>query len=173
MKLIALDDVRDHCKADGDDDDVLTVCANAAESMCARLANRSLFATTADLNAAVATVGTRMAAAYTAYDAAISDADLQDDDRVSSMLKAAAQAKLDAVTLACDNDLHGIALDAAADVAGLPANDAIKGAVLMLAALYYSTRPSVITGQGASAVEVPQSTQDIMALYRWIGPEYT
>ena len=172
MKLITLDEARDHCKAEGDDDELLTVYCNAAEAACARLANRNLFATTADLNAAVATIGTRMAAAYTSYDAAILNADGQDDDRVTTMLKAAAQSQLNDATTACERDLHGLALDAAPDAAGLPGNDAIKAAILMTVAHYYATRPAVITGQGASAIEVPQGTADIMANYRWIGPEY-
>jgi hypothetical protein len=171
MRLITIDEARDHCKADGDDDEQLAVYANAAEAMCARLANRSLFATTEDLNAAVATVATRMAAAYSTYDAAIAAADEQDDDRIISMMKAQAQVALNNATLACENDLHGLAIDAAGDEAGIPGNDAIKGAILFLTAHYYSTRPAVITGQSAAAVEVPQSTADIMALYRWIGPE--
>ena len=172
MKLITLDEARDHCKADGDDDSLLTVYSNAAEAACARLANRSLFATTDELNAAIATIGTRMAAAYTAYDAAIVNADAQDDDRVTVMLKAAAQSQLDVTTTLVESDLHGLALDAAADAVGMPGKDAIKGAILMLVAHYYFTRPAVITGQGASAIEVPQGTSDIMAMYRWIGPEY-
>ena len=98
MNLITLDEARDHCKAEGDDDDLLVVYCNAAESLCARLANRSLFVNTAALNAAVATVGTRMAAAYTAYDAAILSADTQDDDRVAVMLKSAAQSQLATIT---------------------------------------------------------------------------
>lgn len=172
MKLITLDEARYHVKADGDDDDLLTVYCNAAEAACARLANRSLFPTTADLNAAIATIGTRMAAAYTTYDAAILNADEQDDDRVTVMLKSSAQSQLNDATTLAERDLHGLALDAAADAAGLPGNDAIKAAILLLVGHYYATRPAVLTGQGAAAVEVPQGTADIMANYRWIGPEY-
>jgi hypothetical protein len=172
MKLITLAQARDHVKADGDDDELLTAYCNAAEAHCARLANRSLFATTTEKNAAVATVGTRMAAAYTAYDAAILAAEAHDDCRVGAMLAAAANTALTDATTACERDVHGLALDAAADAAGLPANDAVKAAILLLVGHYYATRPAVITGQGASAIEVPQGTTDIMANYRWIGPEY-
>lgn len=172
MKLITIDEARDHVKADGDDEELLALYCNAAEAACARLANRNLYATTAELTAARNTIGTRMAAAYTVYDAAIADADSQDDDRVGAMLKAAANARLAEITTACEKDMHGLALDAAPGVAGLPGNDAIKAAVLLLVALYYAIRPAVVTGQGAAAVEVPQGTLDIMANYRWIGPEY-
>lgn len=171
MRLITLDQARDHVKADGDDDDLLTTYCNAAEAVCARLANRSLFATTAELAEAQATVGTKMAAAYLAYDAAIAFADGQDDDRVTAMLRAGAQSQLDAATSQCESIIHGLAVDAAAPIeGGTPGNDAIIGAVLFMVAHMYATRPTVITGQGASAIEVPHSTADIMANYRWIGP---
>lgn len=170
MRLITLDEARDHCKADGDDDDLIVLYANAAEAMCARLANRTLFATTDELQAALATVGTRMAAAYAAYDAAVSMAQSSDDDRVVGMLMASAQHQLDVATTTCENDLHGLAVEAAPDAAGLPGHDAIRAAILMLVAHYYFTRPTVLTGQGAAAIEVPQGTADIMANYRWTGP---
>ena len=172
MKLITFDEARDHVKADGDDDQLIVVYCNAAEAACARIANRSLFATTADRVAAVATIGARMAAAYTAYDAAILAADAEDDDRVATMLKSAAKAELTRVETACEYDMHGLAIDAAPDVAGMTANDAIRAAVLLLVGHYYATRPAVLTGQGAAAVEIPQGTTDIMLNYRWIGPEY-
>jgi hypothetical protein len=172
MKLITLDEARDHVKAEGDDDELLTVYCNAAEAACARLANRSLFATTQELQAAQATIPTRMAAAYTAYDAAIASAQASDDSRVAAMLTSGAQSTLDASTTMCESIAHGLAVDAAADAAGLPGNDAIRAAILLLVGHYYATRPAVITGQGAAAIEVPQGTADIMANYRWIGPEY-
>lgn len=170
MRLITLDEARMQCKADGDDDELIVLYANAAESMCARLANRTLFATSADRAAAVGTVSTRLAAAYAAYDAAIAMARDSDDDRVSAMLMSAAQHQLDETSTLCENDLHGLALDAAPDAAGLPGKDAIRAAILMLVAHYYATRPAVLTGQGAAAIEVPQGTADIMANYRWTGP---
>lgn len=172
MKLVTLGEARDHCKAEGDDDAQIVLYCNAAESVCVRLANRSLFVSTADLSAAVATVGTRMAAAYTAYDAAILNADAQDDSRVGTMLKAVAQVALDAITTQCEKDAHGLALDAAADAAGMPGGDAIRAAILLAVGHFYATRPTVITGQGAAAAEVPLGTNDIMALFRWTGPEY-
>lgn len=172
MKLITLDQARMHVKADGDDDELLATYCDAAEAQCARLANRSLFATTDELTAAVANIGTKMAAAYTAYDAAIAAAEAADDKRVSVMVAAAAQTALNDATTMCEKVAHGLALDAAEEFAGLPGNSAIVAAVLLLVGHYYATRPAVLTGQGAAAVEVPQGTTDIMANYRWIGPEY-
>lgn len=172
MKLITIEQAREHVKADGDDDELLTTYCNAAEAQCAALANRSLFADTVEMSAALATISTRMAAAYTAYDAAIAAAEAADDARVAVMMASAAQTALNAVTTQCEKDAHGLALDAAPDAAGMPANDAIIAAVLLAVGHFYSTRTGVITGQGAAAVEVPQGTADIMANYRWIGPEY-
>ena len=170
MRLITLDEARAQCKADGDDDELLTTYCNAAESACARLANRSLFATTAELLAAQAGVPAMMAAAYSTYDAAIATAAEQDDDRVGTMMCAAAKVALDNATNKATGIINGLALDAASDVAGVPGNDAIKAAILFLVAHYYMTRPAVITGQGAAAIEVPLSTADIMANFRWAGP---
>lgn len=163
MQLITIQQARDHCKADGDDDDMLRLYADAAEAECARLANRALYATTAALNAAVAGVPAKMTAAYAAYDAAIAVATASDDDRVGCMLAAQAQSALNATTVECEAILHGLALD-------VPENKNIIAAVLLCLGHYYATRPAVITGQGAAAVEVPRGTADIMQLHRWVGP---
>lgn len=172
MRLVTIEDAREHCKADGDDDAMIALYCETAESECARLANRSLFATRAEMAASLATIGTRMAAAYTAYDAAILNADAQGDDRVAGMLKYAAQAQLDSVTTQCEKDAHGLTLESAPDTVGVSGAQAIRGAVLMAVAHFYATRPAILTGQGAAAVEVPMGTADIMAKLRWAGPEY-
>lgn len=170
MRLITIAEARMHVKADGDDDELLATYCNAAEVECSRLANRSLFATTADLNTAVGTVGPRMTAAYAAYDAAVIAAGNVDDDRVTAMLLAGAQRRLDDVTLSCERDSVGLALDAAQDAAGLPGNDAIKAAILLMVGHLYANRTTVLTGQGSAAIEVPRGTADIMGTYRWVGP---
>lgn len=163
MQLITIEQARDHCKAEGDDDDLIRVYADAAEAECSRLANRALFPTTAALNAAVAGVPAKMTAAYAAYDSAMETAAASDDDRVACMLSAQADAALTAVTVECEAITHGLALD-------VPANKNVIAAVLLCLGHYYATRPAVITGQGAAAVEVPRGTSDIMQLHRWMGP---
>lgn len=163
MQLITIEQARDHVKGEGDDDDIIRTYASAAEAACARLANRALFATTAALNAAVAGVPAAMQAAYDAYDTAIAAAAAADDDRVACMLSAQAQAALDAVTNRCDAITHGLALDAAG-------NEDIVAAILLTLGHYYRNRESVVTGQGAAAVEVPMAATHIMANHRWIGP---
>lgn len=163
MQLITIEQARDHVKAEGDDDDLITLYASAAEAECARLANRALFATTADLNAAVAGIPAKMTAAYATYDAAMEAAVASDDDRVACMLSAQAKAALTAVTVECEGITHGLSLED-------PKNANIIAAVLLCLGHYYATRPTVITGQGAAAVEVPRGTADIMQGHRWIGP---
>lgn len=164
MKIVTIEQVRAHVKADDDDDAQLTVYANAAEAACERLANRAIFKTTAELVVAKALVPATMTTAYTTYDAAVLAADGQDDDRIILMMKAQAQNALDAATLRADWTMNGLALDDA-DIKG----DDIVVAVLMTAAHYYDNRKNVITGQGAAAVELPGSASAIMGMYRWIG----
>lgn len=166
MKLITIEQARDHVKADGDDDELLAVYCNAAEASCERLANRKLFATAADYAAAVAAVPAAMIAAYTAYDTAASTANAQDDDRVKNMMLAQAQYKLDAATNDADATLHGLVVEAELN------GDDIIGAVLLTTGHFYRNRESVVTGQGAAAVEVPLTTRHIMEEYRWIGTEF-
>ena len=170
MRLITIEQARDHCKADGDDDNLLEIYATAAEAMCARLANRSLFASAAEYEAAMASVSPRMAAAYIAYDAAITAAKAADDARVSVMMAAQAQHALDAATLRCEYDMHGLVVPEAGEMGGMTGTEAIHAAILLLTAHYYMTLPAVITGQGAAAIEVPLATRDIMEHYRWTGP---
>lgn len=167
MKLITLDQARDHVKADGDDDDLLEIYCNAAEAMCERLANRNLYATAAEHASAVAGVPAAMTAAYTEYDAAIATANEQDDDRMTVMMTANAQAKLTAATSRAEAIIHGLCLD---DPNGKGQD--IIGAVLLAVGHLYKTRASVATGQGASAVEVPLTTRNIMEEHRWTGKEF-
>lgn len=161
MKLITIAQARDHCKADGADDDaMLTVYADAAEAICARLANRSLFATQAELDAAVAGVAATMATAYANYDAAVEVANGQDDTRIQTMQLAQAQWALDKATVDAEAIIHGIVADA----------DVID-AVLLTTGHLYRNRENVATGTGAAAVEVPMTAQNIMANRRWIGTQ--
>jgi hypothetical protein len=162
MKLITIEQARDQVKAEGDDDAQIRVYASAAEAECARLANRALFATTAELASAVAGVPAKMTTAYADYDTAMEAAVASDDCRIAGMLAAQSQAALNAVTVECHGITHGVALDN-------PKYDNIRVAVLLLLQHYYEN-PAVITGQGAAAVEVPMGTASIMQGHRWDGP---
>ena len=170
MKLITLDQAREHVKADGDDDELLTLYCNAAESACARLANRNLYKTTADLTAAVALISDKMLAAYTAYDVAVAAANAQSDPRMKAHGISAAATALWEVTNAQDAVAHGLALDAATDEDGTPVGDDILLAILMTVGHAYRNRENVASGSNAAAVEVPMTAQHIMQMNRWIGP---
>ena len=70
MKIVTIGQVREHVKADGDDDELLTAYANAAEAACERLANRAIFATTGELATAKAAEALAYVALYKAVGAA-------------------------------------------------------------------------------------------------------
>src|SRR4051794_31868910 len=86
MNLITIDQLRSHCKADGDDDDVLTIYGNGAEAACARLANRHLYPDPESMAAAK----TAAVAAYTQgwadYDAAVTASIVASDQRVATVI---------------------------------------------------------------------------------------
>lgn len=170
MKLITLAQARDHVKADGDDDAQLIIYCNAAEAWAARLANRNLYATTAELSAAVAGVSASLTAAYAAYDAAITAAEASDDDRIEHMMTMQAQNALDKATVQIDRIINGIALDAMATEGSQPSGDDVIGAILLIVGHLYTTRASVVSGQGAAAVEVPMGAREILTQLRWNGP---
>jgi hypothetical protein len=170
MKLITLDQAREHVKADGDDDELLTLYCNAAEAACAKLANRNLYKSTADLTAAVASISGTVLAAYTAYDAAVELANAEADIRIRAYSLGAASVALQDALDRQDAILHGLALDAAVDAAGAPVGDDILAAILLTVGHLYRNRENVATGQSAAAVEVPLTAQHIMGQHRWIGP---
>jgi len=170
MQLITIDQARDHVKASGDDDELLTLYCNAAEAACARIANRQLYKSTADLTAAVASIPTKLAAAFATFDANIVTYTALTDTRAGVILTMAANRQLAATLDALDGIANGLALDAATTPTGAPAADDIIAAVLLTVGHYYRNRESVVTGTGAAAVEVPHAAESIMLNYRWMGP---
>ena len=177
MKLISIELLREHVKSDGDDDAVLIVYGNAAESACARYANRNLYATSDELATAIAGVPGMMTAAYADYDADVVVANGQDDDRIKTMMLVQAQAKLNAASRKADMIIHGLAVDATIDLTAEDddtnnASDVIA-AVLLTAGHLYRNREDVITGQGAAAVKLPVGAELLMQPHRWIGSEFT
>lgn len=159
MKLVTIDEARKHCKADGDDDDLITLYGNAAEAACARLANRNLYSTQAELTAARVASDAAMEAVYAAYDAAV----LAAESATSAMHRIA-------LTDDAKSDLDR-ALNARMGVVnGIVADDDVKAAVLLTLGHWYVNREEVVTGQGAAAVQLPMSASAIMSQYRWLGP---
>lgn len=159
MELISIDQARDHVKADGEDDDLLTIYCDGAEAACARLANRNLYADGDALAEAITASVVTMTAAFATFDAAMLVAQAASDPRMKFMLTEDAAAALQQASNEHMRTLQGIV-----------ATDDIKAAVLLIVGHWYINREEVVSGQGAAAVQLPMGAQAIMAQHRWLGP---
>lgn len=169
MKLVTLAQADAHVVAEGEDAELLTLYCNAAEAACARIANRNLYKSSADLTAALATIPTVLADAYATYDAAMTSAEAAEDERVRLAMEDLADVRLEDALTNVDAIKHGLALDATNEL-GQPIGDDIIAGILFMVGHMYRNREAVATGSGAAAVEVPQTTEAIMLRHRWIGP---
>jgi hypothetical protein len=160
MKIVTLDLARTHVKADGDDDDLLTQYIESAEAACEREIGRNVYVDQAALDAAKAALPATVLAASTAYEAAIEAADLLDDDRAIAFAYAAAEQDLIASNVAVTKTRAGLAL---------PVPD-LTAAVLLTVGHMYRNRETVVTGQGAAAVEVPEAASALLWRLRYVGP---
>ena len=147
-----IDIVRQHLKADGDDDELITMYMASALSICEGFCNRRFFASDAAMDAAVTQAADDYQAALTAHDAAV---------------EAAGD---DCVLLGSANDRWITAVGAyRAVMNGMVADATVIAAQLQLTGHLYKNRQEVIAGQGAAAVQVPVSAQRILQPYLWIG----
>ena len=162
MELLTIDQLRTHCKADGDDDEVLIIYGNGAESACAQLANRYLFADADTLAAAKTAAVAAYQAGWTAYDAAVIAAESASDVRVKDVLIENARWELQRLQNEMEKTVNGL-------VASDEVNQDILDAVLLIAGHWYENRSEVVIGQGAAAVALPMAAQNIMALKRYQG----
>lgn len=152
MNLITIEQARTQCKlAEGEDDAILTIYANAAEAACARAANRSLFATSEALQTAIDGVATAMAAAHTAYDDAIDAANALDDSRDASVAKVAAWRALADAKISATNILNGMV-----------ATDDVIGAILITVAHFYRYRDE-------ADVSLPGAARNVMDSVAYCG----
>lgn len=157
MDIITITQARDHCKTDAVDDVMLIVYANAAEKVCAQLANRALFVTQAALTTAIDTVPTTMTAAFTAHtNAMTAAASLDENNRLFAEDKAAAA--LRSARVAASNIVHGIVAD----------NDIIA-AILLTTGHFYRNREEVVVGQAGRPEQVPMAAERIMRWHRRVG----
>lgn len=175
MKLVTLEQLQLHCRTDGDDDELLTICGNSAEAAVLRLVNRNLYLTTADMDVAVAGIEAAMTAAYATYDAAVTSATAITNPARRSVALDRAETNLASATLSQDRILHGLVIATPTDagegfnsLSGSPAD--LIHAVLLIAGHLYRNREEVVSGQGSAAVQVPFAAQVICDGYRWIGP---
>lgn len=154
MRLITSAQARDQVHADGVDEAMLELYEGAAVDAAEAFLNRHLFADDSAMASAVATVPDELAAADTAYEAAIAAADELDGSTRCAMREAATATLQAAVTSAQET------------LAGMVANDAIRSAVLLILGHLYRNREDVQTGQGAAAVELPMGAHALLWPYR-------
>lgn len=158
MELVTLATLRAHCRADGDDDDLIIMYANAALAACVTRISRDLFPDVQAQNAALATVGTLLTEAWDAYDQAMEDADAIEDERVRAAMKIAAIKQRDNAIRRANMITNGIV-----------ATEDIKAAIMLTVKTWRDNGTSVVTGQGAAAVELPGGAESILARHEYKG----
>jgi Phage QLRG family, putative DNA packaging. len=158
LEFITLDEARTHCRADGEDDDLISLYAEAAEKDAQVSLNRAVFKSADDLATAIAALPATMAAARQARDDALAAADEISDmcDRLEA--RAVAETTYRGQQFLWSQIRNGIVIDAM-----------IKGAILMTTAHYYQNRANVVAGQGAAAVQVPLNAEWIYEKRRYMG----
>lgn len=158
MELVTLDTLRAHCRADGDDDDLIIMYANAATAACVTRISRDLFPDAEAQSAALDTVGALLTTAWDDYDQAMEDADAIGDERVRAAMKIAATKKR-------DNAIRRVGFI----TNGIVATDDIKAAIMLTVKTWRDNGTSVVTGQGAAAVELPGGAESILARHEYKG----
>lgn len=149
MSIVTIDRARQHCRADFDDDTILSVYLEAAERRVATLANRAIFPTAQERQTAIAAIPAAMVSANAAYDAAITAAELLADKRDRDLAKEIALAALNAETAKATKTLNGIVKD-----------DAIEAAILICCGHFYRNRD-----EG----DFPPAVEHLMFTYRYVG----
>jgi len=158
MKFVTLEQAQQYIKTDGDDDDTLTLCVDAAEAACVTYCNRSIFADEAERDAALAATPADAQAARTQYDAALAAAEEMEPgiERDESILLA--------------NTIYDSQRAEISSVRrGKIAQDDFKAAVLRTAGSFYANREDVVAGQGATAAELPMNSKFYLAPYFYAG----
>lgn len=149
--LVTIEQARAHCRADSLDTTV-DLYLSAAVSAAAQWLNRRLFSTPQELAAAKAVVWIDLAAAGTAYDAALTAA---------SILPARAEGAARRAALSAFRDAYYKADEICA---GIVVNDQINAAILMITGHLFVHRESVVTG--TIAEELPHGVHALLWPYR-------
>jgi hypothetical protein len=158
MELVTLEQARIHCKADGEDDDLLQIYLEGAQIDAVVSLNRDVFPSQQALDAAIAAIPAAMVSAREARDEALADAQtLMDyDDRVEAIRLATDTYQLQRIKWY--QTRNGIVID-----------DHIRGAILMTVQHSYQNRSNVVAGASAAATVVPQSAMWIYEKRRYMG----
>lgn len=159
LELITIDEARTHCRADGEDDDILLQYAEDAEQDAVVSLNRAVFKDQAAMDAAIAALPAAMVSARQARDAALEAAAEIEDPEDRCFAENAAQKRYADARRKMIGVSEGVLLDAH-----------IKGAILLTVGHRYQNRSSVVTGQGAAAVQVPDTAAAIYDKRRYMGP---
>lgn len=152
MRFVTLTTLRDHCRADTEDDALLTIYGDAAERSVEMLANRYLYVDAATHNTEVDLLPAKVAAARDAYKADMDAAAAIADDVERDFAKSMA---LDA--------LNRVLIDAQKVRDGLVITEDMKAAILLIAGSLYRNREEVATG--VSVTQIPVGAHAIMSKY--------
>lgn len=158
MVLITIQQARDHCKADSDDDAMLTIYANAAEKAVAKLVNRNLYPDAPAMAAARQAIPAALTVALAEYDAAITAAEALEDEREEAFAKEMAEAALAEVKLDHVNTIYGMV-----------ATDDLIAAVLLTLGHLRVNKESVAVGPSMGAIEVPMGVYPLCWPHRRLG----
>jgi len=149
--MVSIELAREHLKADGDDDDLITQYIASATSVCEGYCNRKFYAdsTAKDVDYALALA--ELEAAKQVRDDALDATDDCDVQNVINNTWISARG-------ACMARLNGVVID-----------DTIAAAILLVTGRLYRVRQDVAAGQGVAAVQVPEGAKRILEPYLWIG----
>lgn len=158
MRFITLEQADQAAKTDGEDQELLTTYANAAEARCEGLCNRRIYKDQTEFDTALASVPANVLAAQVTYRDAVEAAELVEDQVTREWL----------LTVAKFNYDRSIQEEQSV-VNGMVAGDDFIAAVLLVTCHLYGNREDVVTGQGANAVALPHGARDILTRYLWPG----
>lgn len=158
MKILSLENLRVHARADGEDDDLLEIYGTAAEQDAEMATNRAIFADEADMLRRQSAIPTLLAAARAARDAAIAAAGELEDEVLAQDEIALALRRYETVR----EEAHRI-------FNGIIATENLKVAMMGVAVNSYINRSNVVSGAGAAAVEVPYTARMIYERHRYMG----
>lgn len=159
MRIVNIDQVRGHLKSDPDESqEEISVYADAAEAACERYIDRALFIDDTDRQTQQSAAAGLLAAAFAQYDARKTAAEGNADTRVRDVL-----------LLQIEHDLELAKLQYRRVSTGVIASDDVIAAILLTTGHFYRNREDVTTGQGAAAVEIPNSSRDLLYPLIWMG----
>jgi hypothetical protein len=155
MKLITLEQAKQHLRVDGDAENALIeVYANAAERLVAEYANRNLYPNAGALVTALGSISANVNEAYANYDVARLAADSVTHPGERDFARGAAVMELDMRMAEARRTRHGIV-----------ATDDIIAAILLTLGTLYGNREDV---SEASAREIPLNARWIMDNHRML-----